>query len=201
MFGPDGDAPAAPGWGYAAGPYQYPYQNGCPYPAQYQVQYPAQYPVVGYPYPGAPYPYGGPLQVQLPMTMNNPVMPQAPGPAPAADPSFRTCNMKNSTGGIGCEPGYNYVFPTEHTKIHVLKTGSTPPWHLPANFVVYFHACHVPVNTTLSELLKGFGARNALPGMNKVTEVVPDGVGRWYKGMELRGDDLTAINKPIKEFG
>ncbi|KAK6855493.1 hypothetical protein PG995_007644 [Apiospora arundinis] len=30
----------------------------------------------------------------------------------------KTANFQNPTGGVGCEPGYNY-FPAQHTKIHV----------------------------------------------------------------------------------
>lgn len=120
---------------------------------------------------------------------------------PQLDGDFRTCNMRNSTGGFGCEPGYNYFFPSEHTKIHVLKTGSTPPWQLPANFAIQFHACHVPVNTTVAELMKGFGAKNSVPKMNVITEVCPGGGGRWYKGIELRGDDYESMKLPIKELG
>ena len=109
--------------------------------------------------------------------------------------------MRNTTGGFGCEPGYNYFFPTKHTKIHVLRTGATPPWQLPPNFAIQFHACHVPVNTTVSELMKGFGAKNNVPKLNVITEVCPGGGGKWYKGIEVTGECFDMLKKPIKELG
>ncbi|OAA65383.1 hypothetical protein SPI_02170 [Niveomyces insectorum RCEF 264] len=133
------------------------------------------------------------------------VNPAMQGPRQGAqaplDPNFRTYNMRNSTGGFGCEPGYNYFFPAEHTKIHVLKTGSTPPWQLPANFTLQFHACHVPVNTTVAELMRGFGARNPNPKKNVITEVCNGGGGKWYKGITVAGDNADMMKLPIKELG
>ncbi len=138
---------------------------------------------------------------QIPVTAQPSVMAQAQGPMPVPDRGFRTCSMRNTTGGYGCEPGYNYFFPAEHTKIHVLKTGSTPPWQLPPNFAIQFHACHVPVNTTVAELMKGFGAKNSVPKKNVITEVCPGGGGKWYKGIEARGDNFELLKKPIKDLG
>ncbi|CAK7232701.1 hypothetical protein SCUCBS95973_009191 [Sporothrix curviconia] len=149
--------------------------------------------------PGNPYLTG--TSAQVPMINHPPAIPQGQGPQPTIDRDFRTCSMRNTTGGFGCEPGYNYFFPAEHTKIHVLKTGSTPPWQLPPNFTIQFHAIHVPVNTTVAELLKGFGAKNPLPKKNVITEVCPGGGGKWYKGIEASGDNLDLMKKPIKELG
>lgn len=109
--------------------------------------------------------------------------------------------MTNSTGGVGCEPGYNYFFPAEHTKIHVFETGDTPPWLLPPNFVFSFNAVHVPVNTTLGDLLKGFGACNTNPSLNRLFEVHQGGDGKWYKGMCIKGDDFSDMDKTIKSKG
>lgn len=135
-------------------------------------------------------------------TINHPpAIAQGQGPSPTHDRNFRTCSMRNTTGGFGCEPGYNYFFPAEHTKIHVLKTNPTPPWQLPNNFLVSFHAAHVPVNTTVAELMKGFGAKNPLPKKNIITEVCPGGGGKWYKGIEVSGDNMDMMKKPIKELG
>ncbi|CAK7241924.1 MAG: hypothetical protein STHCBS139747_003397 [Sporothrix thermara] len=149
--------------------------------------------------PGSSYLTG--TSAQVPMINHPPAIPQGQGPQPTLDRDFRTCSMRNTTGGFGCEPGYNYFFPAEHTKIHVLKTGSTPPWQLPPNFAIQFHAIHVPVNTTVEELLKGFGAKNPLPKKNVITEVCPGGGGKWYKGIEASGDNLDLMKKPIKELG
>ncbi|KIH93816.1 hypothetical protein SPBR_06178 [Sporothrix brasiliensis 5110] len=142
-----------------------------------------------------------PNSAQIPMINQQPALTQGQGPQPALDRNFRTCSMRNTTGGFGCEPGYNYFFPAEHTKIHVLKTGPTPPWQLPPNFAIQFHATHVPVNTTVAELMKGFGAKNPLPKKNIITEVCPGGGGKWYKGIEVSGDNLDMMKKPIKELG
>lgn len=135
----------------------------------------------------------------------NPVHFAGTGRAPATNPiinsSIPAVNMTNSTGGVGCEPGYNYFFPPEHTKIHVFTTGDTAPWQVPANVTLPFHACHVPVNTTIGQLLQGFGALNPDPEMNKVFECHDGGNGRWYRGMMFRGDHLDDMKKTIKEVG
>lgn len=125
----------------------------------------------------------------------------APANPPVLNSSLPAANMSNSTGGVGCESGYNYFFPSEHTKIHVFRTGDTPPWLLPPNFVFPFHAVHVPVITTLGDLLKGFGACNADASKNRVFEVHQGGGGKWYKGMCFKGDDGDAMDKTIKSIG
>jgi hypothetical protein len=208
LFGRDAGPPPPPGAG-----------RGAAYGAPQQQQVWGQYP--GY-QPSRPYSYSYPqLQYGIPTTPAYPTpgYPQswAPAsnatgtamtlgsrpfqPAPAIDPALPAGNMTNSTGGVGCEPGYNYFFPAEHCKMIVLKTGSTPPWQLPPNFSVGFSAMHVPCNTTLGELLKGFGATNSVPKRNRVTEVVQGGNGRWYRGMGFSGDDEADCRRPIREFG
>lgn len=124
-----------------------------------------------------------------------------PTSQPIINPALPAANMTNSTGGVGCEPGYNYFFPAEHVKIHVFRTGSTPPWQLPANFSAPFYAVHVPVNTTIGDLLKGFGATNPNPQKNKVVELHQGGNGRWYKGMSFRGDKDKAMEKTLSSVG
>ena len=167
-----------------------------PWPPQMQYQYPqnVQYYSVPATYTtasGATYPYasgyGGSGRV--------------PQPRPVVSSSMPAANLTNSTGGIGCEPGYNYFFPPEHTKIHVLKTGATPPWQFPANYTMPFHACHVPVSTTIGELLKGFGATNPTAKLNKVYEVTQGGNGTWYRGLCFTGDDKAAMKQTLKEVG
>jgi hypothetical protein len=123
-----------------------------------------------------------------------------PQPLPRVDPTMPAAQMTNSTGGMGCEPGYNYFFPAEHTKIHVF-TSTTPPWQLPSNANIHFKACHVPCNTTLADVLKGFGCTNPVPKKNKCTEIVQGGNGRWYKGLSFQGDEKDKISMTIKQLG
>lgn len=131
--------------------------------------------------------------------------PHAAAAAPVVDPMFPAGNVINSTGGVGCEPGYSMFFGGgATTKIHVLRSGDTPPWLLaqhPGSVVIPFHACHVPCKTTVGELLAGFGADNAEPGKNRVFEVVVGPGGRMYRGMCLRGDDVEAMGRSIESLG
>lgn len=124
-----------------------------------------------------------------------------PTAQPVLNSAMPAANMTNSTGGVGCEPGYNYFFPAEHTKILIFRTGNTAPWQLPANFATPFHAVHVPTGTTIGELLRGFGATNPDPSKNKVIEVHQGGNGRWYKGMSFKGDDDKSTESTIKSVG
>jgi hypothetical protein len=121
-------------------------------------------------------------------------------PYPAIDPGMPAAQMTNSSGGVGCEPGYNYFFPAEHTKCHILKT-NTPPWQLPPNAQVQFKATHIPCNITMAELLKGFGCDNPAPKKNSCFELVAAGGGRWYKGMEVNGGDKEMMKKTLKDVG
>ena len=126
---------------------------------------------------------------------------QRPQPHPTVNPDLPASNMTNSTGGVGCEPGYNYFFSPEHTKVHVVKSGATAPWELPRHLSVPFHACHIPVSTTVGELLSGMGATNPVAKKNRVTEVVQGGNGRWYKGVGFNGEDGEAMGRTLKEVG
>ncbi|EJT82535.1 hypothetical protein GGTG_02508 [Gaeumannomyces tritici R3-111a-1] len=138
----------------------------------------------------------------------------APGPRPLMTPAGRpqypypiisadnpSVNMTNSTGGVGCEPGYDYFFPPEHTKIHFLKTGPTPPWQLPPGTHIEFTAAHVPCNITIGELMKGFGANNPNPQLNVVTEAICTGNGNWYRGMSFVGEVPGDMAKTLKSVG
>ncbi|KAL1844855.1 hypothetical protein VTK73DRAFT_1660 [Phialemonium thermophilum] len=185
-FGPGGlgTMPAAPA-------YTYQYYPGMPAPS----------PFIPFPPAGAGIPTPQPQQTAYSYISGLGGGNRHPQPYPIIDPDMPAANMTNSTGGVGCEPGYNYFFAPEHTKIHVLKSGATPPWQLPAHFSVPFHACHVPVSTTVGELLRGFGANNPIPKKNRVTEVVQGGNGRWYRGVSFSGESTADMNRTLKEIG
>ncbi|KAH8899958.1 hypothetical protein GQ53DRAFT_709234 [Thozetella sp. PMI_491] len=146
-------------------------------------------------------PTGGFPIAQIPHSFGFSGSDRLPQPRPVINPDMPAAHMTNSTGGLGCEPGYNYFFPGEHTKIHVLKTGSTPPWQFPRTYTMPFHACHVPVRTTVGELLHGFGATNPVSKLNKVVEVTQGENGRWYSGLSFSGDEKQNMAKTLKEVG
>ncbi|KAI2465365.1 hypothetical protein F4781DRAFT_28623 [Annulohypoxylon bovei var. microspora] len=123
-----------------------------------------------------------------------------PNPHPVVNMDAPALNLSNSTGGVGCEPGYNYFFPPEHTKLHVIKS-STAPWRLPEGMSMHFGAYHVPVNTTLAELLVGFGAVNPRPKKNKITEIIQGGNGKWYRSVTFSGDKDSDMGKTLKDMG
>ncbi|CAH0037902.1 unnamed protein product [Clonostachys solani] len=119
---------------------------------------------------------------------------------PNIDPHMPAAQMTNSTGGVGCEPGYNFFFPAETTKCHIFYS-ETPPWQLPANASVSFKAAHIPCNTLLGELLKGFGCTNDVPKKNRCVEVVAGGNGKWYRGISFSGADKDMLKKTIRDVG
>ncbi|KAI0418800.1 hypothetical protein F5X98DRAFT_93548 [Xylaria grammica] len=122
-----------------------------------------------------------------------------PQPHPRVSLDVPGMNMVNSTGGAGCEPGYNYIFHDEHTKIHVFKT-TEPPWRAPLmNYS--FSKFQVPTNTKISELMLRFGACNPVPQLNRITEVIEGGNGLWYRGMIFQGDQEFDCQKTLKECG
>ncbi|KAL7619371.1 hypothetical protein AAE478_009908 [Parahypoxylon ruwenzoriense] len=123
-----------------------------------------------------------------------------PNPHPVVNSDAPALNLANSTGGVGCEPGYNYFFASEHTKLHVIKS-STAPWRLPDGMSMHFGAYHVPVNTTLAELMEGFGATNPFPRKNRVTEIIQGGNGKWYKGVTFSGESVDKVGKTLKDLG
>ncbi|KAI1370840.1 hypothetical protein F4677DRAFT_457586 [Hypoxylon crocopeplum] len=126
-------------------------------------------------------------------------VPRLPNPHPVVSFDAPAMNLTNSTGGVGCEPGYNYFFPPEHTKLHVIKS-STAPWRLPEGMSMHFGAYHVPVCTTLGEVMAGFGACNPVPKKNKVTEIIQGGAGKWYRGITFSGGD-SAAKKSLRDLG
>jgi hypothetical protein len=112
-------------------------------------------------------------------------------------------NLQNLDGGIGLEPGYNYIFPPEHCKIHVLLS-STPPWQILPNETlgnIQYKAHYVPTSVTLQDLMKQFGCNNSDPGKNVLHEVCPAGDGRWYKGITIKGDDNDRMKQTVQEMG
>ncbi|QPG94049.1 hypothetical protein C2857_004314 [Epichloe festucae Fl1] len=128
------------------------------------------------------------------------MLPRQTQPWPAIDPTMPAAQMTNSTGGVGCEPGYNLFFAAEHTKAHIFRS-NIPPWQLPATAQLPFKAVHIPCNTTLEELLKGFGCTNPVSKKNKVFEIQSAGGGKWYKGLEVNGASKDLLKKSIKEIG
>lgn len=123
-----------------------------------------------------------------------------PQPCPNIDSSMPAAQMTNTSGGMGCEPGYNYFFPAEHTKAHIFKSDK-PPWQLPANAQIPFLASHIPCSTTLGDMLKGFGCYNPNPRKNKCFEMMSAGNGKWYKGFSYSGEDEDKLGMTIKEVG
>lgn len=121
-----------------------------------------------------------------------------PQPHPRVSPDVPGLNMVNSTGGAGCEPGYNYIFHDEHTKIHVFRT-KEPPWRAP-RMNYSFAKFQVPTNTTIAELMLRFGACNPNPALNRIVEVIEGGGGRWYRGMIFQGDQMD-VQKTLKDCG
>ncbi|ROT41994.1 hypothetical protein SODALDRAFT_4920 [Sodiomyces alkalinus F11] len=151
---------------------------------------------------GVPTIYAGAGQNVIPLQPNgvNNAYARTPTNQPASGGTMPASQMINSTGGAGCEPGYNYFFPPEHTKIHVFKT-ATPPWQLPAHTAIEFHACHVPVSARVQDILKGFGATGPSARKNKCYEITQGGNGRWYKGLCFGADDKDMMKKAIKDVG
>ncbi|QBZ59923.1 hypothetical protein PoMZ_04891 [Pyricularia oryzae] len=202
-WGPDGGGPPNYMYGSGRGMYGHPgpYAN-----MPMQFQQPAGF---GYCAPNTPVmmPYGMAQQAFNPyggQGYPRPVMTpggRPPYPYPILDGSAPSANMTNSTGGVGCEPGYSYFFPPEHTKIHFLRTGPDAPWQLPPGTHIEFTAAHVPTNITIAQLMKGFGASNSNPRLNNIWEVLPAGNGKWYKGMQFNGDDSDSCKKTLKEVG
>ncbi|KAK8043947.1 hypothetical protein PG994_012785 [Apiospora phragmitis] len=165
-------------------------------------------PMYSYPQPMPGQPFAqGPIYTMPQNGFQHPV-PQFPdqqdprflNPHPVVTPDSAALNFQNSTGGVGCEPGYNYYFPATHTKLHVIKSKEAP-WRLAPGMAMHFGAYHVPTHCTLGEIMKGFGACNADAKKNRVTEVNPGGGGRWYKGMTWSSDDKDKMKLTLKELG
>lgn len=108
-------------------------------------------------------------------------------------------NLKNGTGGIGLEPGYDYIFPDDHIYVHVLKT-SCPPWQLEGSEQVEYTAHKVPTCVSIGTMMKQFGCDNEDKKKNICYEVVPGGGGKWYRGISIKGDDKK-VEKSVGDMG
>lgn len=108
-------------------------------------------------------------------------------------------NLTNSTGGIGLEPGYNYIFPDSHIYIHVLRT-SCPPWQLEGTEQIEYQAHKVPTCVSIETMMKQFGCDNADKAKNVLYEVVMGGGGKWYRGISIKGNDKNA-KKTVGDMG
>ncbi|KAH8174940.1 hypothetical protein LIA77_06359 [Sarocladium implicatum] len=128
------------------------------------------------------------------------IYPRQNAPWPQIDTNMPASQMTNASGGLGCEPGYNYFFPPEHTKVHVYRS-EVPPWQLPAGAQLEFTAAHLPCNITCADLLKGYGCTNENKKKNNCFEILPAGGGKWYKGLKINGADKGMMAKTVKELG
>jgi hypothetical protein len=155
---------------------------------------PLQYVPAGY----APTQQPQPLSYQ-PNGAGN-ALPRQPGTWPNIDPTMPAAQMTNSTGGLGCEPGYNYFFPADHTKVHVFRS-DVAPWRLPAHAQITFSAVHLPCSTTFAELLRGFGCTNPTAKKNRCYEIMSGGGGRWYRGLEINGGDKDLMKMAVRDVG
>jgi hypothetical protein len=181
-------------------------QNGTPYATMFPQQ----------PAFAVPQPFFAPaasVPIAVPTLVNHPIVPGLypagwggqthPAMAPVANSMFPGVHLRNHTGGVGLPPGYDYAFPTEHTNIHVFKTGPTPPWRQTlwsgdaSNHVKLF----VPCMTTVKQLMQNLGCTNGDPKKNKIHEVQEAGNGRWVKGITISGDEKDKVKKSIAEFG
>jgi hypothetical protein len=107
-------------------------------------------------------------------------------------------NMINSMGGLGSEPGYNYIFPKEHLKMHVIYS-EKPPWHNDGQYEM--RTFHVPCNITVKELMQQMGCDNEEAKENALIELAQGADGRWYKGYTITGDSKDRVKKTLAETG
>lgn len=199
FHGYDTGPPPPPGVGRGmpqySGFYQQPAMQG--WPAQPVVY--AQPPVVAPPaYPGYP-------SMHQPPPGTYPSYQSPPGNYPSYPPQptdYPGVHLRNPTGGVGCPPGYNYLFHSENVPIHVFKTVEKP-WQIK----VYKedNSTHVklmvPCNTTVKELMQNIGCTNGDAKKNILYEVTEKGNGCWASGLRIVGDDRDRVKKRIAELG
>ena len=107
------------------------FDNGPPPPGIMQgapnMQYaqPQQAYVVPQNYPTQQF-YGYPPPHYAQQSYPQGLVPQHPSYRPPEGP-VPGVHLRNHTGGVGVPPGYDYIFPLEHTKIHIFTT-SQKPW-------------------------------------------------------------------------
>jgi hypothetical protein len=125
-----------------------------------------------------------------------------PAAAPFTDHGFPGIHLRNHTGGVGLEPGYDYFFPKENCKIHVFKTVEKP-WQC----TVHGHdnsthvKLYVPVNTNVKDLMQNLGCTNDDPKKNILYELAEKGSGQWSTGLRIVGDNKDMMKKTIGDLG
>lgn len=115
-----------------------------------------------------------------------------------SDDGIPGINLKNSSGGVGAEPGYDYLYPTEHTKVHVLFS-KEPPWHNDGRY--HMRTFHVPCNISTKEMMQQFGCDNEDKEKNAVIELAKGSDGRWFKGLVLQGSNKDMMKKSLADIG
>ncbi|KAH6694221.1 hypothetical protein BKA61DRAFT_564239 [Leptodontidium sp. MPI-SDFR-AT-0119] len=145
-----------------------------------------------------PMPYMQPMMPGYPYNTTHPSIP------PLSDHGFPGVQLQNHLGGIGVPPGYNYIFPVEHTIIHVLKN-ATKPWQNDQTIHGIDPSTHtkfyVPVEMNVKEFMKRIGCDNADEKKNVVYEVVEKGNGKWAQGLKVNMDDKDKMKLPLGKFG
>ncbi|KAL2063889.1 hypothetical protein VTL71DRAFT_4383, partial [Oculimacula yallundae] len=166
-----------------------------------------QYPgMPGYIQPPAPVYQPAMPYMPMPMPGSYPFHPNNthPSMAPSTDHGFRGVHLQNHLGGVGLPPGYAYIFPSEHTIVHILKT-PTKPWQTGLTLNPIDPSTHtkfyVPVSMNVKEFMKRVGCDDGDEKKNVVWEVVEKGNGRWAEGMKVCMADKDKMKKCVGDFG
>jgi hypothetical protein len=142
--------------------------------------------------------------IQPMMYAHHPYFPNTtwPGSSGPLDHGYPGILLRNHTGGKGMPPGYNYIFPCEHTAIHVFKT-TTKPWQstIWSNDNRSHAKFYVPSTMTTKELMQALGCCNDDAGKNIMYECVEKGNGQWVTGMRFKGDDKDKMKAAISQWG
>ncbi|EKD18815.1 RNA-metabolising metallo-beta-lactamase [Drepanopeziza brunnea f. sp. 'multigermtubi' MB_m1] len=133
-------------------------------------------------------------------------------PPPISDGGFPGINLRNHfgpnspTGGVGLPPGYNYIFPSEHTIIHILSV-ATKPWQLGSSLLPGPHSplphtkFYVPVSMNLKEFLGKIGCTEGNGRTDTVFEVSEKGNGGWAKGLTVSMANKDLMKKSVGDLG
>ncbi|KAM3076271.1 hypothetical protein ACMFMG_006224 [Clarireedia jacksonii] len=158
-----------------------PYHGGDSGPLPYM-------PHTGFAFPTASFGLGVPYGGFTPAGYGMPG--QYPAPPPTTDGGVPGIHIRNQSGGIGLPPGYNYLFPKEHSL--------TPLWNYDGrNHKKFF----VPAGMTVEEMMKALGCNNETADKNVMTEVTEAGNGKWLKGMKFSGGDKERMKKKLTDLG
>ncbi|KAI9890118.1 MAG: hypothetical protein M1814_004517 [Vezdaea aestivalis] len=175
--GPPPDS-APPPWGAPPPPFPGPVAYGPP-------QLPPQAPQAPSPgYTPWPWQFGQPP----------PVAPPAPGPV--IPPHMPLPPVQLS--GPNVMPGANYLFPTEHTSLHIVQAPCAP-WDLPPGTPFPFHIYRCPSSLTIKGLLSSLGVEGE-PYRIGVSECLELGNGSWTKGTTVMANEERA-EKQLEWFG